>query len=51
MLVLPTPRVPVKRYPWWIRPTLMALTSVVAIGSWPMTSSNVRLRYLRARTV
>ena len=50
MVVLPTPRVTVKRYAWATRPDLIALTKVWAIGSWPTTSSKVRLRYLRAST-
>ena len=50
IVVLPTPRVPVNRNACAMRPDLIALTSVRAMGSCPTTSSKVRLRYLRART-
>src|SRR3954453_4678571 len=51
MDVLPVPRVPQKRYACAIRPDSIARFSVCATCSCPMTSSNVWLRYLRARTV
>src|SRR3954447_10969072 len=48
--VLPTPRTPVRRKAWAIRPRAIALASVVTIASWPISSANVCGRYLRART-
>jgi len=48
--VLPTPRTPVSRKAWAIRPRSMALPSVFTIASWPISSAKVCGRYLRART-
>src|SRR3954469_14879641 len=49
--VLPTPRVPQKRYAWAMRPVSIARLSVCAMWLCPTTSSNVVERYRRARTV
>src|SRR4051812_25706764 len=48
--VLPTPRTPVSRKAWAMRPRSMALASVFTIASWPISSAKVCGRYLRART-
>jgi hypothetical protein len=47
--VFPTPRLPVKRNALAIRPSRMALRSVVATESCPTTSPNVLGRYLSAK--
>ena len=46
--VLPTPRAPVSRKAWWIRPSLMALPRVRVTWPWPAISSKTRGRHLRA---
>src|SRR6185503_20640846 len=48
--VLPTPRTPVSRNAWAIRPRSIALASVFTIASWPISSAKVCGRYLRAST-
>src|SRR5688500_1090068 len=48
--VLPTPRTPVSRKAWAIRPRSMALASVLTIASWPINSWKLCGRYLRAST-
>ena len=50
IVVLPTPRVPVSRYAWWMRPRDSELASAVTTCSWPDSSANVIGRHLRART-
>ena len=49
-LVLPTPRAPVNRKAWWTRFCAMALVSVRATCSCPISSENFCGRYFRART-
>src|SRR3954469_23405075 len=49
-LVFPTPRAPVKRKAWWTRFCAMALESVRATCSCPISSENRCGRYFRART-
>ena len=51
ILVLPTPRVPQKRYACAVRPVAMAFCRVRPMVSCPTTSANVRERYRRAKTV
>src|SRR6185295_6627434 len=48
--VLPTPRTPVSRKAWAMRPRAIALASVWTIASWPISSAKVCGRYLRAST-
>ena len=48
--VLPTPRTPVSRKAWAMRPRSIALASVFTIASWPISSAKVCGRYLRAST-
>ena len=50
IVVLPTPRVPVSRYAWWMRPRDSELASAVTTCSWPESSPNVIGRHLRAST-
>ncbi len=50
MVVLPTPRTPVSMKAWAMRPEEKALVRVRTIASWPIRSSNLRGRYLRAST-
>jgi len=50
IVVLPTPRVPVKRKAWWMRPESSAFTSARRTWSCPTSSSKLRGRHLRART-
>src|SRR5262245_59679090 len=50
VVVLPTPRGPVKRYACATRPDLSAFCSVRVTGSWPTTASNTCGRQCRART-
>ena len=51
MVVLPTPRTPVSMKAWAMRPDPKAFFSVRTIAPWPIKSSKVRGRYLRAMTV
>ena len=48
-VVLPVPRVPVKRYAWEVRPSATCLRRVWVMWDWPMTSENVLGRHLRYR--
>ena len=48
-VVLPVPRVPVKRYAWEVRPSATCLRSVWVMWDWPMTSENILGRHLRYR--
>ena len=50
IVVLPTPRVPVSRYAWWMRPRVSEFDSAVTTCSWPDSSANFIGRHLRART-
>ena len=50
VVVLPTPRTPVSIQACGMRPVSNAFDRVRTIASWPIRSSNVRGRYLRART-
>ncbi len=50
VVVLPTPRTPVRMKACAIRPVGMAFESVRTIASCPITSAKVCGRYLRART-
>jgi hypothetical protein len=50
VVVLPTPRTPVRMKAWAIRPVAIALVSVRTSASWPIISAKVLGRYLRART-
>src|SRR3982074_3643029 len=50
VVVLPTPRTPVRTQACGIRPVSNALDSVRTIASWPMRSSKDAGRYLRANT-
>ena len=50
VVVLPMPRTPVRMKAWWTRFSRMALVSVRTRTSWPISSSKVAGRYLRART-
>ena len=50
VVVLPTPRTPVRMKACAIRPVAIAFESVRTIASWPITSAKVCGRYLRART-
>ena len=50
VVVLPTPRTPVRMKACASRPEAMAFLSVRTIASWPMSSSNPRGRYFRAST-
>src|SRR5690606_5352060 len=47
-VVFPTPRAPVNRKAWWMRPPAMALRSVRVTCSCPTISSKVDGRYFRA---
>jgi hypothetical protein len=49
--VFPTPRGPVKRYAWAIRPNLREFFMVVTMWGCPITSSNFFGLHLRAITV
>ena len=49
-VVLPTPRVPVKRYAWCRRPVSSALASAVTTCGCPTSWSNALGRHLRAST-
>jgi predicted transposase YbfD/YdcC len=48
VVVLPTPRTPVSMKAWAMRPVAKAFFSVRTMASWPIRSSKVRGRYLRA---
>src|SRR5207244_2392464 len=50
VVVLPTPRTPVRMKAWAIRPVAIAFDKVRTIASWPISSAKVEGRYLRART-
>src|SRR5262245_13568429 len=50
VVVLPTPRTPVRIQACGIRPVANALVIVRTIASWPMRSAKVAGRYLRAST-
>ena len=50
VVVLPTPRTPVRMKAWAMRPVAMALVRVRTIASWPISSAKVCGRYLRAST-
>ena len=50
VVVLPTPRTPVSMKACATRPAAKALRSVRTIASWPIMSSKVVGRYLRAST-
>src|SRR3954449_6436828 len=50
VVVLPTPRTPVSIQACGMRPVSKAFDSVRTMASWPIRSSKVRGRYLRART-
>src|SRR5215467_13178977 len=50
VVVLPTPRGPVKRYACATRPDLSAFCNVRVTGSWPTTASNAWGRHFRAST-
>src|SRR6266436_8331960 len=50
VVVLPTPRTPVRMKAWAIRPVAIAFDRVRTIASWPISSAKVEGRYLRART-
>src|SRR5262249_12675805 len=50
VVVLPTPRTPVRIQACGMRPASNAFESVRTIASWPIRSSKVAGRYLRART-
>jgi hypothetical protein len=49
-VVLPTPRGPESRIACGTRPVRIALRSGVVTWAWPLTSSNVCGRHLRAST-
>jgi hypothetical protein len=49
-VVLPTPRLPVKRKAWAMRPVDSARVMVCTTASWPTTSWKLCGRYVRART-
>ena len=49
-VVLPTPRGPVKRIAWGIRPERMAFRRARVTWPWPETSSKLCGRHLRAMT-
>src|SRR6185436_15340444 len=51
IVVLPTPRVPVKRYAWCSRCCASALASAWTTCAWPTSDSKLRGLYLRASTV
>src|SRR5438105_12350775 len=50
VVVLPTPRTPVRMKAWAIRPVAIAFARVRTIASCPISSAKVEGRYLRART-
>src|SRR5215469_5062772 len=50
VVVLPTPRTPVRIQACGIRPVSNALVSVRTMAFWPIRSAKVDGRYLRART-
>src|SRR5665647_1746067 len=50
VVVLPTPRTPVSMYACAMRPDANALRSVRTMASWPIRSSKLCGRYLRAST-
>ena len=50
MVVLPTPRTPVRIQACGMRPVSKALETVRTMASWPIRSSKVDGRYLRAST-
>ncbi len=50
VVVLPTPRTPVRMKAWAMRPVAMALVSVRTIASCPISSAKVAGRYFRAST-
>ena len=50
VVVLPTPRTPVRMKAWAMRPVDIALARVRTIASWPINSAKVLGRYLRAST-
>jgi hypothetical protein len=50
VVVLPTPRTPVRMKAWAMRPLLSALVRVRTAASWPISSAKRAGRYLRART-
>src|SRR5690349_17702486 len=50
VVVLPTPRTPVRIKAWAIRPVAIAFDRVRTITSCPISSAKVEGRYLRART-
>jgi hypothetical protein len=50
VVVLPTPRTPVRIKACASRPLSMALRSVRTMASWPISSEKLRGRYLRAST-
>ena len=50
VVVLPTPRTPVRMKAWAMRPVAIAFDRVRTIASWPISSAKVCGRYLRART-
>jgi hypothetical protein len=50
VVVLPTPRTPVSMKAWAMRPEEKAFFRVRTMASWPIRSSKVRGRYLRAST-
>ncbi len=50
IVVLPTPRVPVSRYAWWMRPRDNEFASAVTTCSCPDSSAKDIGRHLRART-
>src|ERR1700757_1142145 len=50
VVVLPTPRTPVRMKAWATRPVAIAFDKVRTIASCPISSAKVEGRYLRART-
>ena len=50
VVVLPTPRTPVRIKAWAMRPVAIAFARVRTIASCPISSAKVCGRYLRART-
>src|SRR5450830_1408881 len=50
VVVLPTPRTPVRIQACGIRPVSNAFETVRTMASWPIRSSKLEGRYLRART-
>ena len=47
-VVFPTPRAPVNRNAWWIRPIAIAFSRVRVTCGWPTISPKVDGRHLRA---